>query len=302
MTVATTALFPDISLTITKNLKVFTSAAFKIWSNQYKLLMPKKPTSLKKEQAMNFEGPGSASVKAEGAVSDQTRLYEGNIETINQKTYSSEMPVTWEQRKFAFRNYQYMNQLGQYMSRSQKLAYEYECANVINNGWSTSYTGYDGYAYYASTNTWRSGGTYSNLLSAVALSKDALEDALIQITQATMEFSIPASLRPSYIHIGTSLVFKLPELLKSTLDPESDHNTYNVFKDWMLKKNCNHYFSDTTCYIIDTDVPTRVLYEAQGTQFTSYVDQPTKNLVENGMSSIAAGFIRKLGSFGSQGN
>ena len=302
MSIMTTALFPDISLTITRNLKVFTVATFKLWQNEYKLLMKKKKTDLKKEQNMNYEGPGKAPVKTEGNTSAQTRLYEGNIETINQKTYSFEMPVTWEQRKFAFKNYQFMNQLGAYMSRSQKLSYEYECANVINNGWSSSYPGYDGQAYYSSSNTWRSGGTYSNLLSAVALGKDALEDALIQITQATMEFSIPASLRPHYVHVGTALVFVLPELLKSTLDPESDSNAYNVFKDWMLKKNCNHYFSDTTSYIIDTDVETRCLYEAQPVVFSSYVDNPTKNLVENGMSSIAAGFTRKLGSFGSQGN
>jgi len=302
MSLMTTTLFPDISLTITKNLKVFTVAAFKIWNNEYTYLMKKKKTDLKKEQAMNYEGPSTAPVKSEGNSSAQTRLHEGNIETINQKTYSYEMPVTWEQRKFAYKNYQFMNQLGAYMSRSQKLAYEYEGANVINNGWSTSYVGYDGQSYYASANTWRSGGTYSNLLAAVALGKDALEDALIQISQATMEFSIPASLRPSYIHVGTALVFVLPELLKSTLDPESNSNAYNVFQDWMLKKNCNHYFSDTTSYIVDTDVETRCMYEAQPVVFSSYVDHPTKNLVENGMSSISAGFIRKLGSFGSQGN
>ena len=195
-----------------------------------------------------------------------------------------------------------MNQLGQYLSRSQKLAYEYECANVINNGWSTSYTGYDGQPYFSASNTWRSGGTYSNLLANVLLGRDSMENALIQITQATMEFSIPASLRPSWVHIGTSNIFVLPELLKSSLDPETDSNAYNVLQDWMLKKNCNHYFSDTNSYVIDTDVETRVLYEAQPVQFSSYVDNPTKNLVENGMSSIGAGFIRKLGSFGSQGS
>ena len=114
--IMTTALYPDISLTITKNIKVQTIAAFKMWQNEYKMLMPKKTTDLKKEQMMHYEGPGTAPIKEEGDSSSQTRLYEGNIETINQQTYSWEMPVTWEQRKFAYKNYGFINQLGMYVT------------------------------------------------------------------------------------------------------------------------------------------------------------------------------------------
>jgi hypothetical protein len=301
MTIMTSSMFPDISLTITKNLKVLTVASFKTWQNEYKMLMPKKKTDLKKNQNMNYEGPGVSPQKAEGDSSDQTRLYEGNIETINQKVYSFEMPVTWEQRHFAYKNYAFMNQLGMYLARSQKLRYEYECANVHNQGFSGGPTGADGEQYYSASHTWKSGGSYSNLLDSVDMGKDALESHLKTIAAKTMERSIPAALRPGMIHIGTSNIFVLPELLKSSLDPETNTNAYNALNEYPLKKNLNHYFSDADSYIIDTDVKTRVLLESQGTKFDSYVDNPTLNLVERAMSSIGAGFERQLGSFASQG-
>lgn len=300
--IMTTALFPDISLTITKNLKVSTIANFKQWQNEYKMLMPKKSTDLKKEQNTGYEGPGTAPIKEEGDSSSQTRIYNGYTETINQQTYSFEMPVTWEQRKFAYKNYAFINQLGAYLARSQKLRYEYECANVHNLGFSGGPSGGDGEQYYSASHLWKSGGSYSNLLANVTMSKDALETHLISIAGKTQEFSIPTALRPGVIHIGTSNIFVLPELLKSSLDPETDSNAYNALNEYPLKKNLNHYFSDTNSYIIDTDHTTRCLYEAQGVKFDSYVDNPTMNLVERALSSIGAGFTSFLGSFGSQGS
>ncbi len=295
-------MFPDESLQITKNLKLLTMAAFKVWPDEYKALVQIKGTDLKIEQQRRFEGAGAGAVKAEGQSSIQRRIYEGWKETANQVTYSVELPVTWEQRKYVVKNAEFMNQLGQYNARSMKLVKEYDAANIINNGFSTSFLGGDSAAYFSASHSWKSDGTtYSNLLNAVALSRDAVEAAFISMSQAKMESNIPASLMPRKFNISFSNIFQLPELLKSIKDPDNANNTYNVIQDYNIKPNLNHFFSNSLSYVIDSDINTRDLIVSEDTKFDSYIDNPTMNLVERGMTAHATMFHDPLGSFGSQG-
>jgi hypothetical protein len=297
----TTTNFVDFSLDITKNLKIFTMAAFKTWTDEYTKLVEKFTTDLKIEKRTRFEGAGSAAEKTEGGVSIQKRMYPGNIETTIQKTYAVEMPVTWEQRKYVVKDASFMNQLGQYNARSMKLIKEYDCANILNNGF-TSGTGYDGAYYFSASHTWRSDATlYDNLLNSVDLGRDAVEDAFIEMTQATMEAGIPMTIMPRKIHIAYSNIFTLPELLKTVNDPESANNTYNVIKDFNIGSNLNHYFTDGDSYFIDSDTPTRGMYTSQPTKFDSYMDNPTLNLVERGMTAHSTMFYDQAGTYGSQG-
>jgi len=257
---------------------------------------------LKIDKRIRYEGEGSAGEKPEGETSTQKRIYEGNIETTVQKTYSVEIPITWEQRKYVVKNASFMNQIGQYNARSMKLIKEYDCANILNLGFSGGPTGYDGEQYFSASHTWRSDGTtYDNLLNNVALGRDAVEDAFIEMAQATMEANIPLSIMPRLIHISTANIFKLPELLKTLKDPESANNTHNVIVDFSIKQNLNHYLTDTSAYYIDSDIKTRGLYTSQPTKFDSYMDNPTNNLVERGMTAHSTLFYDQAGTYGSQG-
>jgi len=295
-------MFPDFSLEITKNLKIYTMAAFKTWPDEYPSIVEKKKTDLKIDKRIRYEGEGSAGEKEESGVSAQKRIYEGNIESAIQKTYAVEMPITWEQRKYVVKNAAFLNQIGQYNARSMKLIKEYDCANIINNGFSGGVSGYDSQQYFSASHTWRSdSSTYDNLLAAVDLGRDAVEDAFIEMAQSKMEANIPASLMPRKINIAYSNIFTLPELLKTVKDPESANNTHNVITDFNIKPNLNHYFSDGDAYVIDSDLPTRCLLTSQATTYDSYMDNPTKNLIERGMTAHATMFYDQLGSWGSQG-
>jgi len=300
--VMNTSMFPDFSLEISKNIKIFTAAAFKTWPDEYPAIIQKQSTDLKIEKRIRYEGEGSSVEKPEGESSSQKRIFEGNIESATQKTYSVEMPITWEQRKYVVKNAAFMNQIGQYNARSMKLIKEYDSANVINNGWSGGPTGYDSQQYFSASHTWRSdSSTYDNLLAAVDLGRDAVEDAFVEMAQVKMEANIPLSLMPRKINIAYSNIFTLPELLKTIKDPESANNTHNVIRDYNIKPNLNHYLSDGDAYVVDTDIPTRSLITAQATKFDSYIDNPTVNLVERGMTAHATMFYDQAGSFGSQG-
>jgi hypothetical protein len=296
--------FPDITLTITKNLKIQTATTYKLHAKEYNLIVgTEEATDLKREQRMGFEGEGAAAEKPEGEAATQKRMFEGNIETAVQTTYAVEMPITYEQRRYVNKNARFMGNISEFLARSMILTKEYTAANIINNGFSGGATGYDGQQYFSASHTWRSdGSTYSNLLNAVDLGKDSLETAVTTMVQAARESSIPMMINPTVVQIFYANFFKLPELLKSLLDPESANNTYNALRQLNLKGNLNHYFSDANAYVIDSNVKTRTFYSSINTTFDSYMDNPTKNLIERGLCAFAPLFYDQAGSYGSAGS
>lgn len=297
-----TGMFDKTTVDISKNIKIMTAAVYKTFENEWKSIINKESTDMQVNKVMPYEGIGAAPEKDEGGTAQSGRIYEGYTESVVLSTFVYELPVTWEQRKYAAKNAKFMEQLGQYMARSIGLRYEYTGVSPLDNGFSTgAYAGGDTKAYFAADHAWKSGGTFDNLLTSADLSKTSLESALIEMAQATQELNIPAKLLPKVIHISTDNIFTLPELLKSSLDPESANNTYNAFQDFMLKKNLNHYLSDTDSFYIDAQSPSRVLYESQAPSFSQYGDDSTKNLIETGMCAIGTGFHSMLYTFGNQG-
>lgn len=301
--VMNTTKFNRTSIDISKNIKILAAMAFKLHQKEWKTVIGKEGTDLKIDKQMTYEGPGAAPIKPEGNTGQSTEVLEGNIESAVQDSHVYELPVTWEQRKFAVGNPRFMNMVGQYLSRSMVLSYEYKAANVLNNGFTAAqFAGGDGKALYANDHTFKTGDVYSNLLTAAALSKTSLESALQTIANAKMENNIPAALKASQVIIAYTNIFVLPELLKSNLDPDTANNTYNAITDFNLTKNLNHYITSSDDWFVDTDKNARTLKEAQATMIDSYTNDETNNLVMRGWASIATMIHDMLGTYGNQGS
>ena len=302
MPVMNSSQFNYSTIDISKNIKIMAVAEVKTFDKEWKQIINKEGTDLKIEKMMGYEGIGAAPEKSEGADAVQGRIYEGNIETILQATYAYELPVTWEQRRFVVKDAKFLAQLGQYLSRSMGLRYEYTSANVLNNGFTAGATaGGDTFAYFSASHTWTSGGTYDNLLTAADMTKTTLKAGIVEMSQATMEKSIPASLKIKQVIIPTGYIFDLPEILKSTLDPDTANNRYNALQDYAITKTINHYLSDADAWFMDSQVNTRTLYEADAPFFDDYLDNRPNNLVERATTSIGAGFHHQTASFGNLG-
>ena len=282
-----------------RNLKIKTGSVLKIWDKEWPNIVIKQTTDLRTDKMMRFEGNGAAPVKVEGDSAPLTTLLESHIDQGTQTTFAHDMPITWEARKFAVKDSRIVNQMGEYQARSGMLRYEFQSAAIINNGTSSSFLGGDGEPYFSASHFFKVNPSvlFSNLLSAAALSKTSLQNDLITISQAKMENEVPAMLKPMKVNIGTANIFALPEILKSTLDPESANNTFNAIREVGLKKNLNHYFSDTDAYTIDTQLQTRTLLEAQAPILRSYVDPKNQNLVEQILLSIGTVFHDYIGSY-----
>jgi len=287
-----------------RNLKIKTGSVLQIFDKEYPQIIDKQTTDLRTDKMMRYEGNGAAPEKTEGDSAALTSLRESHVDQGTQTTYAHDMPITWEVRMFAVKNAKIVNQMGEYQGRSGILRYEFTSAAVINNGTSTSFLGGDGKPYFAADHFFKvnPGVTYSNLLSAAALSKTSLQNDLIVIAQAKMENDIPGMLKAMKVHIGTENIFAIAEILKSTLDPETANNTYNAIQDVGLVKNLNHYFTDTNSYVIDTQVKTRTLLEAAAPQISSYIDPKNRNLVEQLILSIGTVFHDYIGSYFNAGS
>jgi hypothetical protein len=189
-----------------------------------------------------------------------------------------------------------------FSARSMKLLKEYNCANIINLGFSGGATGYDGKQYFAADHTWRSdSSTYSNLLSSVELGRDPIEVAMQTISAAKMEASIPGMLVVKEIIFSHTNIFKLPELLKSVKDPESAMNTYNTIVDYGIKPFLSHFMSSANDYVLDTALKTRTMLHSEKTTFDSYMDDKTMNLIERGLEAHGVYFHDQIGSWASEG-
>lgn len=296
------SMFPDISQTITKNIKLLTIAAADIYPNEYPNLASMEMTDLQISERLRFEGEGAAAQKTEGKAAYQKRMYQGNKETVVQKTYAVEMAVTFEQRFYVTKNANFINQLAQYNNRSIKLTMENDVADLINLGFTGGPTGFDGQQYFSASHTYVSDNSvYSNLLDSAELGKEALEDALVVIADQKQEANIPLQLMPKWVHISTANILKLPELLKTLKDPESANNTHNAIRDFNLKQNLSHYFSDTDTWVVDTQVNSRAMSRSLKTKYDSYMDNPTLNLIERGMRAHGVYFFDQFGAYGNQG-
>jgi len=294
--------FPDFSHDISKNLKIFTKQAFMEWPDEWTEISKPEKVDLQINKRIRYEGGGQAGQIDQGQSARQKKIYQGHKQTSLQKDYGVELPVTYQQRRYVVKNANFMQQLAHFNARSMKLVKENDAANTLNNGFSGSYVGGDAVALYSASHTFKSDTTtYDNLLSAVDLGRDAMEDALIKAAETKKESNIPQKIVVKKIHYSTQNIFTVPELLVTVKDPESANNTHNVIRDFNIQRNLNHFISGSDDYFLDSQINTRTLQISLPTTFDQYMEKSTKSLIERGWTGQATIFHDQAGTFGSQG-
>ena len=104
------------------------------------------------------------------------------------------------------------------------------CANVINNATNAAYAGGDGVAL-AATNHPLAVGTFSNLLTAAAMSQTSVEQALINIRANGVDNNNKKiHLDPASLIVPPSLEFQGEVIVKSVLRTGTANNDINALK------------------------------------------------------------------------
>jgi hypothetical protein len=303
MSVMTTGQFQNTSVNFYKNLQIIAASVYDMQPKQYPELISVLSTDFATDKMMGYEGSGALGQKDEAGMIETTSIAEGYVDVIRQSTYAFNMKVSAEQQRYSDRSVGFTAQIAKFLTRSANLRYENTAVAPINNATATGvYAGGDGKAYAAADHPFKTGGTYSNLLATADMSQDSLKIGIKATVQAKQERNIPAQLTLKRIVAGTDNVFILPELMKSSLDPETANNTYNVFKDYSVKKVISYYMSDTDAWLIDSQTETRCLKESMKPKMHNFTDGPTQDYVVGIMTMIGSGHYDSLGTFFNAGS
>ena len=131
------------------------------------------------------------------------------------------------------------------------------CANVLNRAFNASYPGGDGVALNSASHPIVS-GTFSNLLTAAALSQTSLEQGLIAVRNAVDNNGKRIRLQPRAITCSPSNVFQAEVIIRSALRTGTANNDINPIKSMGLLSEGQYNMSrltSTTAWWINTDAP-----------------------------------------------
>ena len=210
------------------------------------------------EEETLIVGFGNAKVKAEGAGISYDNASEGYTARYSHETIALAFALTEE----AIEDNLYDRLGARYtkaLARSMAHTKQVKAASVLNNAFSSSYTGGDGVALVSTAHPLTGGGTFSNRPSTYTdLNETSLEDALISISTLTDDRNLAIALQGSKLIVPPQLQFVADRLLMTPGRVGTADNDINAMKNMgMLPQGyvVNHYLTDSDAWFVKTDCP-----------------------------------------------
>lgn len=243
------------------------------------------------EERLQHRGFGLAPKKDQGAsisFEDTTAGYTSRIVNI---TYALGAVITRE----AIEDGQYESlatRLARYLAFSIRQTEENVGANVLNRAFSSSYLGGDGVCLCSASHP-EASGNQSNLLTVAAdLSEVALENMLIQVSQATDSKGLKVALIGKKLIVHPSEIFNATRILDSVLRSGSANNDINALKKMGMLPDgvvANHYLSNEDAWFVKTNAPEGMICQnRRAVEFAKDNDFDTENAKMK--ASIRKGF------------
>lgn len=192
------------------------------------------------------------------------------------------------------------------LARAMSYTKQVKAANVLNNGFSSSYTGGDGVELFSTAHPLVSGGTNSNEPTTPAdLNETSLEAAVIQIAAWTDERGLLIAAKPRKLVVPPSLMFVATRLLETELRVATNNNDINALKNnGSIPEGytVNHFLTDNNAWFLTTDVPNGLKHFVRTPLATSMDgDFDTGNVRYKARERYSFGWSDPLGIFGSPG-
>lgn len=257
------------------------------------------------EKDVNVSGFGIGAVKPEGTPTQFDTMNEGFQFNYYHIPYSLAFAITHE----AMQDNLYMKlaeQNTKELGRGMKQAKETVGANILNNGFSSSYTFADGLALFSTSHVLTGGGTYQNKLSTDAdLSELSLEQALIDIGGFVDDRGKKTKVMAKKLIVPRQLEFDATRLLKSqdrigTADNDISaiYNNSSVPEGYSL----NHYLTDSDAWFLITDCPQGLQhFVREDLKIDTDNDFQTDNIMVKAYERYSFGVTDPRGVYGSQG-
>lgn len=257
------------------------------------------------EEEVMLSGFGNAESKAEGAGVNYDTAQESWTARYNHDTIALAFAITEE----AVEDNLYDRLSARYtkaLARSMAHAKQIKGANVLNNGFDSSYTGGDGSQLLTTDHSTIAGGDLRNELSTAAdLNETSLEQSLIDIAAFVDERGLKVAVQGKKMIIPKELQFTAERLLVSPLRVGTADNDINALKSMgMLPEGyvVNHYLTDTDAWFIITDAPNGLKHFVRAPVRTAMEgDFDTGNMRFKARERYSFGWSDPRGIFGSPG-
>ena len=258
------------------------------------------------EEETKLSGFSAAPVKNEGSAIAYDNAQEAWTSRYNHETIALGFSLTEE----AIEDNLYDSLAARYtkgLARAMSYTKQVKAAAVLNNGFSSAYTGGDGVSLFSTAHPLVSGGTNSNTPATQAdLNETSLENAVIQIAAWTDERGLLIAAKPKKLVIPPALMFVATRLLETELRVGTNNNDINAIKNNGSIPDgytVNHFLTDTNAWFLTTDVPNGMKHFVR-TPLSNSMDGDfdTGNVRYKTRERYSFGWSDPLGMYGSSGS
>ena len=257
------------------------------------------------EEEVMLSGFGEAAVKGEGAAVK----YDTAQETWTARYTHDTVALAFSLTEEAMEDNLYDTLSARYtraLARSMQQTKQIKAANVLNNGFSSSYPGGDGKELFATDHTSITAGDLKNELSTAAdLNETSMEQALIDIAGFKDERGLKVNAQAQRLIVPPALQFIADRLLNTPGRVATSDNDINAIRNMGMIPDgyaVNHYLTDTDAWFIKTDIPNGLKHFVRTAVSTNMEgDFETGNVRYKARERYSFGWSDWRGVFGSPG-
>ena len=277
---------------------------YKRYENQHAEIFATETSDRAFEEEVMLSGFANAQVKPEGSGVTFDNAQETFTARYTHETIALAFSITEE----AIEDNLYDRLASRYtkaLARSMANTKQVKAANVLNNAFSSSFTGGDGKALCADDHPTLAGTVKNELSTSADLNETSLEQSLIDIAALTDERGLKIAARGVKMIIPSELQFTAERLMKSqgrTATADNDINA--VVSMGMVPQGyrVNNYLTDTDAFFIITDVPNGLkMFVRSPIKTAMEGDFDTGNVRYKARERYSFGFSDFRGIFGSPG-
>jgi len=275
------------------------------YGEQHKEIYETETSERSFEEETKLSGFSAAPVKNEGSAIAYDNAQEAWTARYNHETIALGFSLTEE----AIEDNLYDSLSARYtkaLARAMAYTKQVKAAAVLNNGFSSSYTGGDGVALFSASHPLVGGGVNSNIPGTPAdLNETSLENAVIQIAAWTDERGLLIAAKPKKLVIPPALQFVATRLLETELRVGTADNDINAIKNnGSISEGytVNNFLTDTNAWFLTTDVPNGMKHFVR-TPLSQSMDGDfdTGNVRYKSRERYSFGWSDPLGMYGSAG-
>ena len=256
------------------------------------------------EEEVMLSGFANAAVKAEGSAVTFDTANETFTSRYTHETVALAFALTEE----AIEDNLYDTIATRYtkaLARSMAQTKQIKGANILNNGFNSSFPGGDGKELFATDHPSQSGDQRNELATSADLSETSIEQALIDIAAFTDERGLKIAARGVKMIIPSELRFTAERIMKSPARVGTADNDLNAISSMgMIPQGfvVNNFLTDTDAFFIKTDIPNGLkMFERAPIKTAMEGDFDTGNVRYKARERYSFGFSDFRGVFGSPG-